>query len=62
MYEIMKDALHQALKRMGPNAPVKFSNDMEEGMVTFSQRYHQCQIQEQFQRNLIKLEKYHELN
>lgn len=47
---------------MGPNAPEKFSNDMEEGIVTFSQRYHQRQIQEQFQRNLIKLEKYHELN
>ena len=37
MYEIMKDTLHQALKRMGPNAPEKFSNDMEEGLVTFSE-------------------------
>lgn len=57
----MKDALHQALKRMGPNAP-EFSNDMEEGLVTFSQRHHQWQSQEQFQRNIIKLEKYHGLN
>ena len=58
----MKDSLHQAVKRMGPNAPEKFSNDMEEGLVTFSQRHHQWQSQEQFQRNIIKLEKYHGLN